>query len=283
MKVNRNSLIQHLTRIMCNGQVNQAVFHGAFGTRAMTLDTSLVVWAPEMDGVEPFHDDVGMGDLAKLLKSLGILSGPGKAGEEVSIYLEDNRLVIDEEHRGIMRLMVAQPKTIGTRVEDKTVDELLATIPDVDGDGDEAPKTKRKTAKKKATKRSTAASPKVFPEGVIPLTRSLIEGIKVTFGVYKVEEVQLFAGPQGGRVVVGNENSDLAEFESAELRTTEPRSMVFGGYFVDVLSVVSDFSSATLQIAGPKHPALIRDGDFRYIISPRGKSADEKKKGKGSK
>lgn len=245
MKVRRASLVQHLQKIICNGQVTEAVFTDGFATHAFTPDTLLLVLAPSLPGAEPLEDEIGIADLATIVKSFGWLEGEGNETIDVHLRVENHRLLIDEEHRGSLHIMTASPKTIGTRIEQSTVDKLLAKEPKPTGKG-------------------------------IALTRDLINGIKNTYAGFKAAELELFVGPKGGKVRVGNDNGNFAEFASKDLKDKTTYSLLFGEHLVDVLSQITDYTHASLQLRGPKAFIVVREGEYRYFLSPRAKSADEK-------
>jgi len=252
VKIKRDALTRHLNRVACGGQVSEAVFTGAFATTALTLDHLLLVNAPELPGTEGLPGMVGVADLGKLIKGLAVLAGEGPEAIDVEIRVEEHRLVIDEGHRGVIHLLTAAPKTIGTRLEPETVQKLMAKAPEL------PPKAKKK-----------GGAP-----GVIPITQSLIVGVRNTFTLFKATEVELFVGPKGGKIRVGNDNSDIVEFASAELKAAAEYSLLFGEHFVDVFGVVTEFSEAFLLLGGPGEFIMIADGGYRYLLSPRSKGAD---------
>lgn len=246
MKIKRDILIQHLQRIGCSGQITEAVFTGAFATTALTPDHLLLCIAPPLPKTRVLvkkGEAVGIAELGKLMKALGVLAGVGTEAVSVEIRLEGHRLVVDEEHRGILRLVTAAPKTIGTLVEEEVVDKIVAK------------------------------APKGVEAGV-PLTRALVDGIRSTFALFKAEEIELTVGPKGGKIRVGGDNSDTAEFESAELKAPAEYSLLFGEHFVDVLSIITNYSEAMLYLSGPGKLILIDDGGYKYLLSPRSPGAD---------
>lgn len=239
-------MVQHLQRITCGGQVTEAVFTGAFATTAVTPDHCLMVIAPALPKTRVLvkkGESVGVAELGKLVRALGVLSGEGKEAVDVEVKLEAHRLVIDEEHRGVIRLMTAAPKTIGTAVEEKVANQLVEKAP-------------------------------ASGEGGIPLTRSLVEGIRSTFALLKATELELFVGPKGGKIRVGNDNSDTAEFASEDLKSDEEYTLLFGDHLVDVLGVVTNFNEAMMYLSGPETLIKIDDGGYQYFLSPRSKGED---------
>lgn len=252
MRVDRSKLMGHLRRIGCEGQVTEVVFRGAFGCAAITDDHLLLVIAPPLDGTEDIFPEsgVGLSDLSKFAKALQAISNPSAEETWVEMEMEKHRLVIDERPRGVLRILTAAPKTIGTRVDEKTAEGVLAKAPTTGG---------------------------------IPLTRQLIEGIRTTFGLFKVTEVEVFLGPDGGKLRVGNDNSDVAEFESEDLKSDEPYSLLFGPHLVSVLSVVQDYANAVLRLGGPKQPSVIEDGTYKYVLSPKLKGVEAPKSKKAQK
>ncbi len=246
MKIKRDALIRHLQRIACGGQIPDAVFTGAFKTDAMSADHLLLVLAPGLPKTKVLWkkgEAGGIPNLERLIKAASVLSGAGNEAVEVDVTMEANRLVVNEEDRGLLRLLTAAPKTIGSRVEEDVRKSLMSKLPKAGAD-------------------------------CIPLTRPLVEGITKTFSLFKAEEIELFVGPQGGKIQVGNANADTAEFASEELKATKKYSLLFGEHFVDILGIVTDFNAAVLHLTGPDKLIMIDDGGYKYILAPRNKGAD---------
>lgn len=246
MKIKREALIRHLQRIACGGQITDAVFSGAFATDAMSADHLLLVLAPGLAKTKVLWkkgEDAGIPDLDRLIRSLGVLSGTGNEALHVDIKMVAHHLVLDEEHRGLLSLITAAAKTISSRVDDSDRDKMLSLLPESGADS-------------------------------IPLTRPLVEGIRGTFSLIKAEEIELFVGPKGGKIVVGNSKADSAQFPSDELKAKAAYSLLFGEHLVHVLGIVSDFNNAALYLTGPDKLIMVDDGGYRYILAPRNKGAD---------
>ncbi len=245
MKVNREKLVRHLQRISCGGQVGEAVFTGTFGTVALIPTHQLLVTAPSLPKTKVLFkkaEPAGIAELPKLMKALSVLAGTGNEAVDVVLEMDGFRLVVDEGERGKLRLMTAKPKTIATFVEEETVKALLAKAPE--------------------------------EKNGIALQRTLLDGIRNTFSLFKATEIELHVGPKGGKVRVGGDNADNAEFESDALKAEEEYILLFGEPLVDVLSVVTNFNEAMLYLGGPNNFILIDDGGYRYILNPNRKSAD---------
>lgn len=244
MKVNRSKFIQHLNRLACAGQCTEVVFTDAFAATALTPDQLLLIDIPAMDGAEPLEKEIGVANLDRFIKSLKLLPGEGNTGVEVDIYVKDNRLVIDDGSRGVQKLLTAAPKTIATRIEGTTADNLFKAVPQ---------------------------------GGKVNLSRSVLEGVCSAFSLYKAEEIEIKIGRIGGKILVGTEKTDRAEFD-LDVTSEEEYTLLFGKHLVDVFSIITDFSSAALQLGGgSKKPILVIDGDYTYMLSPRARSADESK------
>ena len=240
MKINRQALATHLHRISCGGLIPDVAFSGAFEATAMPKDQLLCVFAPGLSKIEPLPVEVGIGSLDRLVKALGLLSGSGSEGSEVTIDIEDFRLVIEEEHRGTLRLLTAAPSTIGTRLNPETRDKLLAGAPKGEG---------------------------------ISLGQTLIEGVCSTFRAFRAEEVAIQVGKKGGKIVVGNENADIGEFDF-RVSSEEEYSLLFGKHLIEVFSVIQNFEKATLHLGGINSMVLIKDGEYQYVLSPRTRGAE---------
>lgn len=246
MRINRSKLIQHLSRLACSGQCTEVVFRDAFSANALTPDQLLLVSVPDLEGSEPLTAEIGVADLGLLTKALRLLPGEGNTGIEVDVYVQDNRLIIDDGVRGVQRLLTAAPKTIGTRIEVETVDKLFATFDSV---------------------------------VEVPLPQGVLEGVCSAFALYKAEEVELSVSAAGVKIAVGTEKTHRAEFALSDTALMQSYSLLFGKHLVDVFAVITDFSSAKLCLSGPAKPILIEDGEYSYILSPRSRSADDSPKG----
>lgn len=246
MKVNRAKFIQHLQRLACAEQCKEVVFSDAFAANALTADQLLMISAPGFSGVEPLKEPIGVSDLGLLTKACKLLQGEGNTGIEVDVYVDGNRLVIDDGARGVQKLILSAPGTIATRIEDETVEKLL----DAAEGGIE-----------------------------VPLARSVLEGVCSAYRLYKAEEVELQIGPSGGKVCVGTEKTHRAEFilDGAKAKAKAEYTLLFGSHLIDVFSIVTDFSSAALHLNGAAKPALVTDGEYQYVLSPRARSVDEQK------
>lgn len=247
MKLNRAKFVQHLERIKCAGQVKDAIFTEDFAVSAITPDQLLLVDAPGAPGAQPLSEDIGVGDLDKLIKALKLFPGEGNTGIEVEVYVKDNRLVIDDGARGIQKLILAATKTIGTKIDPDVVGKLF----------------------KAATPAEGGASAN--------LTRRTLEGVASVFSLYKAEEVEIQVGKEGCVIRVGTSNTDQAEFPLDMPPTLPGYTLLFGKQLVDVFSIITDFSAAKVYFGGPGRPIVIEDGEYTYLLSPRARSADDAK------
>lgn len=235
MKINRNKFIQHLNRLACAGQVTEVVFYDGFAATALAPDRLLLVDVPEFDGAEPLEAEIGVANLDRFQKALRLLTGEGNTGVEVDIYVKDNRLVIDDGGRGKQELLLAAPKLIATRIEGATADKMFQKIP---------------------------------AEQTIALTRGILEGVEAAYSLYKPEKIEIQVSRLGGKIFVGTDKTDRAQFDLDVTSKTE-YTLSFGKHLVDVFSVITDFSSAQLQLGGPDQPILVIDGEYTYMVSPR--------------
>ena len=244
MKLNRAAFIQHLQKIACNGQIEGAVFTGAFEAAALKEDHLLLVIAPALPKVAPLPGPVGVGDLGFFIRALGFLSGQGNDATNLQLTVEEHRIVVDEDERGSQYLLTAHPKTIGTAIAEGTVAKFLGKAPKGKG---------------------------------VPITQALITGVKTIFSGYKAEEVELHLEKKGGKVTVGSQSSNYAEFPVPELKVTgkeKPYTLLFGKHLVDVLSGISNFDAANILFGGPESFVIIEDGPYKYILSPRSRGAE---------
>lgn len=163
----------------------------------------------------------------------------------MNIYVDpkEKRLIIDDKERGYQELIIAAPRTIATRIEGETVKTLLA----------DAPSGKS-----------------------VPLTRSVVDGVRNAFGLLKAEEVQLVVGAKESKIIVGSERTDRAVYP-IDYKSKDEYTLLFGKHLVDVFSIISDYSTASFNVGGEGKPILVQDGGYRYLLSPRIRSADENK------
>lgn len=231
-------LQQHLHRISCGGQVREAVFEGAFRTQALTADYLLLVIAPELEDALVLEEPIGISELDVLSKAVGIVSTADDDGA-IDIMIEDLRLVVLGKEGRRVCILTAEPRTIQTRIENTIVTQLLEKVGST----------------------------------TIPLGPDLVGGIKRAFSGLRAAEVEIIVSPRGGMIRVGEANSNIAEFPSSDLCAEKEYSLVFGQHFIDVLSTLTE--PAPVLYVGGQHVA-VQDGDYQYILSPRGRSADQK-------
>jgi len=248
MKLARDKLVQHLQRIMCNGQINEAVFTGAFETTALSPDHQLLVVAPALPKTRVLAkkgEMVGVADLDLFRWAATVRAGTGNEAVNVDITFENHRLLIDEgTDRGVLDLKTADARTISTFIESEVVEKLF----------EKAPKEK----------------------GGVAITEDMADAICTTFRRMKVAEIELFIGPDGGMFRVGNpEVSHAYKRVCAELKAPQEYSLLFGEHLAHVLNVVTNYAEARLFFGGPDGFVLINDGGYKYILSSRAKSADE--------
>lgn len=252
MKINREKLTHHISRIMCGGQIDEAVFTGTFETKAMTPDHQLLLYAPSIPTkgrsvlLKKSDAPVGVADLGLMVKELGMASGVGNEAVDVEVaFVQEGdrlRLKLNEGERGQVGHLTAQPKVIGTKVEEDTFQQLMAQASQEHG---------------------------------IPLTRVLVDGIRKAFSVYKAQELMVSVGPKGGEVCVGNENTHMYKFPSEELKAPEAYALRFGPHFADVLGTVTNYNEAMLYLSGPDGCVMIDDDGYKYVLMPLQQSADD--------
>jgi hypothetical protein len=227
--------------------VKEVVLRDGFAASALTPDQLLLVVAPPVAGISAgIPEPVGIADLDKLIRAFSMIPG-SEDDVAADVRVEDRRLVIDEPGRGCVRLLTASPRTISTRVDDAIVAALLQKVGNV----------------------------------VVPISEVLLAGVRNTFSGLKASEVQIVVGPEGGAIRVGDENSDVAEFPSADLRADEKFELNFGRHLIDVFSIVED--EAILYLGGPGKPVAVQSGDFQYLLSPRVYGADRRAASKATK
>jgi hypothetical protein len=247
VKVNRAKFLQHLERILCGKQFTEVVFFGGFAVNALTPDQMLMVVAPGLPNVEPLKEPIGVSDVDLLSRATNLLKGEGNLGVEVQVYVDDNRLVVNDGDRGVQEQIIASPRTIATVIEQETVDQVMEDAP---------------TGKAAA------------------LSKSIVEGVRGTFGLYKAEEIEVQVGPKGTLISVGTERTHRAKFK-VDFTSKEEYTLIFGKHFVDVLGVISDYSSAAIRFGGEGKAIVIEDGGYKYLLSPKIRSEDEKPAVKG--
>jgi hypothetical protein len=270
MRILRNQLVDHLQRIMCGGAVKEVIFTGAFEARALTTDHQLLVIAPPLEGAtELAPEPIGIGNLERVVRALSFIAGDGDELADVDVSFDPDVsgarcLVIDESARSArVTLITANPRTITTRVEPATVEQILAGLV-TDG------------------------------AGHILLDAALVDDVQRAFSGLNAETVVLSATPDGGIIRVGGGNSDGAEFFSGALTVAPDQpevTLTFGANLIGALKAASSngVDDVTLRLPLPNGPRMIaiEGAGFSYLLStqsaPAGQKTKSAVKARGSK
>jgi len=244
MKMLRETLRRHLTRVACGGEITDAVFTGAFATAVMTPDQNmLLITDGVQDGKAPWRE-VGIVDLPMLIGALGVREGDRDELADVKIDMWKDFLLVD----GKGRVPTGEPRVIGSRTDDDVVADLQKKIAQAE---------------------------------TIVLRGSEVREICKAFSVFKADYVTLHVGPGNGRVTVGDEEKGGHwDAQVKQLVDDQEYDLTFSHHLIDVLATVVDDEDFALHLTGPDSVVGLTGGGYTYIISPRAKPADERKKQK---
>lgn len=237
MLLDKRKLTDHLSRILCGGQIKEAVMHGAFECHAITVNTQLLVIVPPLPKAETLPEEVGILDLDLVNRLISTLSGDGG---EVGLEIKGNRLLAEQRHGGKIKMVTAAPSTISTRIGADKVTGAMALF--------------EREGKK------------------VPLNQSTVQGVLETSRLLKATQINLTVGPEGSTFVVGqgNEHSHTAEFALGQLKADVTYELpIDANILTDVFSGVSDFTQAELVVTGPDSLVMVQEGGYKYVISPQ--------------
>lgn len=237
MNVPKLSLIAHLDRIHCNGEVGEVVLSDRFAATAVTADRQLMVYTTGLSEVEPLPAEVGVVDLPLFLNSVKAL---GEEDGRVSVDFTDHRVVVEERNRAKIQMVTASPETIGTRV-DATNGQLLLD--------------------------------KVKEGQRIVLAESVVRDLLKLAQLLKADTWTAQVNPGYIIWTVGQQSSHFAEvtmIAPGDRKFTEhPYELVFNSRaLVSVLKQVTDFTQTAFVITGPASLVAVTDPLYTYLLSP---------------
>ena len=234
----RAALSRHVRRIWCGGNINEAVFFGAFETAAMTSDHLLLVLAPPLEGAPELSEPLGLVDLGGLIK---VCSWPGNERETLDQLVErvSDRLVIHDGDGRQVRLLTAEPRVIASTVDASVVEAII---------------------------------PKVGNHEV-PLSAGLTSKVRAVSRALKAKHMLVEVGKEGGAIIVGDEGGPEARLSVPQLRADEAYELMFQKHMIDVLSSIHE-PDAVMRLAGPGSVVAIEDGKYRYLLSPIGRGTE---------
>ena len=237
MLIQRKILVDHLSKIYCDGQVGEAILQPDFSCTAMPRTQILIVIAPPLEGIASLEHEVGILDLGVLIRSL---SPPGAMeDDEISIEFVEApkpRILIEERYRGSARMVTGAPKIIGTQVEDSLVDDFLESL----------------------------------PEGGVPLPSTVVADVLHKMSLLPNASVAIRTGPVKSSFFVGQEegghnfDTDIPVLRSEEEYTVKFDQVVLKA----VLKQIHDYTISQLTVSGPDGIIRISEGDYHYLVSP---------------
>jgi len=238
MLFNRDALISCIRHVHAGGLVEEAVFRDHFEVRALTRPGTLLVMADGLPDTEPLPHPVGLGDLGRLLRALETMTTSDEAHIVLSFDTEAARLTMGSMYGGAVYMNTLLPETISTQVLSDTVDWIWSLV-------------------------EGAAS--------VPLTPTFIHAVLRSIPVVDAAVVTICVRPSRSWVVVGSESRahHRFPFPFAQLAVVEPFDVTLEAQlFATVLKQVTDFTESELIVSGPDGYLAIKEGVYRYVISP---------------
>lgn len=229
------TLIAHLERIYCAGEIGEAVFTDRYAVNAVTGDRQLMVHAEGLAGVEPLVSEVGVVDLPLLLNCMKSL---GEEDGKVSIEFVDHRIVVEERGRSKVQMVTASAETIGSKVSPDNAAKLLARV--VGG---------RKTI----------------------LNQSVVQDLLKLNNLLKADLIAARVEPSRIIWTVGQKTGHFAEvtMPAAESVLAEPYELAFNSrVLAAVLRQVHDFTQTMFVTTGPDALVAVTDPSYTYLVSP---------------
>lgn len=234
MKLDRTNLIDHLSRISCEEEITEVVLNADLSVAAMTPDQAFFVSAPKWSKKPILPEALGVISLTTLLKALNKLV----ASDKVEFTYEENRLIIEEGvHR--LRLMVADPDVIGTRVDEDNAKMIVDTI----------------------HQGESFDIPKEIAHGILDI-QDLLNAMELT----------LIVTPEGSKIWVGPEtgHNDVISWDGLK-GDGEYKLILQANAMVAALKQIKDYDTVQFVLTGEDSSvAIVDNDDFVYVLSPTG-------------
>ena len=269
MQVDPQRLANHLARLHFrdkNKGIQTVLLRDRFACVARTMDSSLIVSAPGLEGVEPLPREIGV-DLPILIGSLRLPMHRERdekfewVGIPTDLSLTPERLLLRVSDSTV-RLILVHPSTVESQVDPEVAEELFSQGPD------------RQGVPLHVLPWFEEARQWIKEEG---LPEELTKTVPAMAALLKAQTVILEFGPQGGRFLIyggGKSKSpgiDLAKIPH-HLSVKRDYSLNF-----DVQPLVSlllklgrGVPRPRIHLLGPRSPVLFTTGDgYRYLLFPR--------------
>ena len=272
MQVDPQRLADHLAGLYIRGAkgIETVLLRDRFTCVARTMDSSLLVAAPELEGVEPLPQEVGV-DLRTLIGTLWLPEfGERREGKWVGLPTDlsvtSGRLVIktQESSGWIHRLFLVQSSTVESHVDLTVAQRLFSQVPD--GPGMLLNMSRTGVFSEDAWQWIQIDDAAVRPAELTKTIPALAE-------LLRAREVILKVGPKGGIFYIERPddiNGDatyIAEIHH-HLTAEQPYKLTFDVRpLVDVLGKLRHATEPRIHLAGPRKPVLFTtDTGFRYLL-----------------
>jgi len=237
MQFSRDAIIDHIRHVHAGGLVEEAVFSGRFDVQALTLPGTVLVLAGALSGAEPLPHPIGLGDLGRFLRALEKMTSD-ESDVTLSLDVDAGRIALGTSYGGALSFRTLLPETVGTQILPETVAAIWSGV-------------------------AGAAS--------IPLTQTLAQGILRSIPVVDASVVTICARPSRSWIVVGSESRSFHRFPFPfhQLPVVEPFDVTLEArQFATLLQQIRDFGQSELLVSGPDGCLALREGSYRYVVSP---------------
>lgn len=276
MEVDPQRLADHLERLdfrETKEGIQRVLLRDRFACVARTMDSTLIVAAPALEGVEPLPKEIGM-DLHPLIGSLRLLmfrerdyKGKWLVGRPADLSLTSERLVLKGVLKGqavTMKLRRVPPSLVESQVDPEVAEELFRRVPD--GPGVPLALTEWLEDARQWLEEGDFRLPREEWTEIVPLLAAIHRACKVVLEV----------GPKGGHfIIAGGRAFKPAGVSVAKighyLTAEKPYKLTFTVQpLANLLHKLRHAPDPRIHLAGPRKPVLFTTGDgFKYLLSAR--------------
>lgn len=235
MKLSREAVTRHLSRIQVEGEINEVVLELDFSATAMSVDQGLLVLAPEFPLPEEFPEELGVIDLALMTR---LIETAKPEGDMVDLGYEDQRITVDSGKLGKPSIMTADPTVVSTRISEEQIESCMEAIPEKKGP--------------------------VIPDDLADSIAQYVE-------MFGAQEMFLECSSRGTEILVGYPQGNFypVKFPALKAAKGEKYTLILqASTFVRVLKQIEDFSKSTITLCGPGSFVVIDYAGYAYILSP---------------
>lgn len=233
MKITKQALLAHLKLMTLGGAFEEAVVEGAFASRAMSVDGSLLLLVEGLKNVEPLREPVGIPSLRRLVHAVKGLPVTDE-DEEIRVDVADGLIRVIAPGRGEVQLPTEVPEVLDVFLQREHAEKMIVTLPD----------------------------------DVVFLTKTVIDALHGAFKVVGGAEVEFHRDPDGLTARLSDHGGSAASVViDAGAGASGTTSILLGDEFVRLLKVAKPMDR--LRVGGPADPVVVqRDGVFTAVLMP---------------